>query len=1174
MSSEIYEFIISKLTSQSLTRRNIDLRVDEVLTELENNHLSKLLTLSLYKNSQYLSNQTLKALILLCGFEKRIEFKGRYSLFNNLWPTAINGNDSIEIYVEAGIFIKPSDLNLSSIQEHKLSAQRLIKGLSNRILFNSSSLSFNLDEILKITAGKPVSADNNFQDEIEPSSNFRIIQGSDDSISYTYDIDAILGPANFETVSSIFDGKSIDIDFNLLNRQKLHAKTEMAMCSMGIYKIMEYFNIKIGSITTSAGIIHLYYVCPQYPFMTDSEFSSVQDYLKAMWAYLKNETHINALSNIRDFTKFKFSILCTEVKTIFDKIKEFAMTRNKHHFDFLFIELYGCKNNLRKSSHDPVHSLYDKLNHILDLQHAPFIKIDVAVEVTVSPYNLVFMTEEFFRGLSNKSDYSLFFNENLKNVNSSTFSLNSKTIQGSSVTNITTNNMSIFKINCYNTCEDILQDVKKLSYLPLYSLSLLKSRFHGFSLAEAEHTSAKKLIKVSKIVDDLGDGKNQTFPYRIEIRIFPFLLTDAIDSIKQAIRQARLVVYESRSFFTTVHETACDMFKEIDPGSDVVSLNSIYHTMVYEYFLIHGFFKGSKNLHLLPKAFNNELNRIRYKSYEVRSIVLPRNTVSGLITESPMLLCLNRAVRDDYSISSAMKEKFYTIINSHSFNSSTVAEKIVSQYVSDLRECVDLSGIPGMGINVLNSSLYSIDVATRKINEYISIDKAIVINFAGPQYKKWNKMAFRCLIAHYVFETQVSILEVLTAIKRAFINQNLDLIYNLTSSIKRIFCKSFSPLSKLINITPNPIISVYIQDLSAISVLKRNALTELNLIVSTSIRFPRVRWEIDEEIRMIAGYKFYNAYSKSPHGVWSYLSESAIFGFLGTRTMQNLKEKFNRLRKSDEFMSLELRAESWNPQNVTAEEMNAHLGRFFHEETEEALYIQFTRVYEYDLELYKSRTIEVINVEEDESSSSAENLSKKDMLALIKALTLRVEVLENNNKLNSEPRRQIMELSNEKYDDIHDNDCYFDAYDIDNDFKASHNPLILDSSVKSIDKETESAVEYETMNTFSMNDTIDNNTVITDLSAVDTLTIATNLTKSFYKFDSINDSKLKSIYSKLINAYKGRTFLASEARKRIFSTQCRPSSEDFNCILELLVSKKKLQQVTRQKPFKYKCKSY
>ena len=279
---------------------------------------------------------------------------------------------------------------------------------------------------------------------------------------------------------------------------------------------------------------------------------------------------------------------------------------------------------------------------------------------------------------------------------------------------------------------------------------------------------------------------------------------------------------------------------------------------------------------------------------------------------------------------------------------------------------------------------------------------------------------------------------------------------------------------------------------------------------------------------------------------------------------------------------------SFNPQNVSSENMSNHLKRFFTSRTNPEVFILFTTVFEYDLELFINKTIEVINIEQDESSdSSPETVSKSEMLAMIKKLSKRIEELEKQNGQNHILRTEAVEEAyfyneNNYFDD---NVCHNDA------IPFSNSPVLYISSNNA--QSTQCIIDNEAMNninelqfdepsdhrnneTISMADTTDigSRTVITDISCLETITVATDISTSFYTFNTITDAKLKVIYSKLKATFKRKVFLLSEARTKLFNSKCKPSSEDFNNIINLLVTKNKLEKLTQEKPFKFRCRTH
>ena len=121
----------------------------------------------------------------------------------------------------------------------------------------------------------------------------------------------------------------------------------------------------------------------------------------------------------------------------------------------------------------------------------------------------------------------------------------------------------------------------------------------------------------------------------------------------------------------------------------------------------------------------------------------------------------------------------------------------------------------------------------------------------------------------------------------------MDLIFNLSTDVDRLKFRS-TTFAILNNCTGN-MINLSLHDKSAFANNKRVDLAALKL----KLNFPydkkckRIAWSEDEEIRLVAISLKYRR-----HDIWTRCANSAIYGFICTRTNLQMKVKKHFLLKS------------------------------------------------------------------------------------------------------------------------------------------------------------------------------------------------------------------------------------------------------------------------------------
>lgn len=1096
----IFEKLLNSVSTNRNHRKELIKRVSNIITENfddeETNLGAKMLAVSLYSDGDGItSSEIKKCLIIACGGENVLSFSGTYSFLNYFLECKDINNNQIDLEDNS----KLDNYKLITLAAHKLSFKKVLNKVACTFMFNATKgkQCFTNKILLKNRKNK---FENNV-DKTMPASeaaNCESLNGNASGVTMRADIDAIVGCIPFTEASKTFTNLvNFSVEYNL--NKTIVCKKEFLDTVKGICEIKNLKNIKLGKIRTSDGDLNLYYVFPSVD--TDIKPALIFAYVREMFVFIKNELNLNELSILNFSNGFEFNLPREFQAQFFEKMSKFAISKRNHHEDFLFVELFGCKLEMCISDVSDCCLLYQSLISVIDFRYAPALKIDLAITVgyeTIDP-TTVFMSPEFFKNLICKREYFLFYNNNLGNVNDSTRKAHKNG-------NLTVYSACISKLNCYSTVEDIVADVKHMGFKPNISFSLLKTKILGYNLMGNDKQSGKKTSRLTSIVENLEGAGARSFTYRIESRISPLILEDTVIATVKSVQSTTINAYKSIPFFKVVGCSARNLLAAMNYGETKLTAEDIFNIMIYEYLLVEGFLKGSKNLQLLPVEYHRKVKTFFSNRECVEQLIVDTTLLENLVDRASKMVSLKKLIAYVPVMPLNLISFYEALLMPDQCDLAEMASRIVNQYILDItiRKRVIVESLKG--INILKSEKRT--SANSHVTKKVLMDTALVHAFGGDHSAKWNRLPFRCLIASYLLSSEISLEDIISAIKNFFLRNNMDLIFNLSTDVERLKFRS-TTFAILNNCTGN-MINLSLHDKSAFANNKRVDLAALKV----KLNFPydkkckRIAWSEDEEIRLVAISLKYRR-----HDIWTRCANSAIYGFICTRTVLQMKVKFNGITNRSDFEQLKAKATNWSPLNSTVEHMLSQL-QLFHSSplTNESKEI-YRRIYNYDLELFKGGD----ELEEDIESESKDSVQRQpttnlefeflkekirnmehqilDILAVNRNLTAKVSNLETSV---SELTKLISTKPNEH------NICA----DFDNDFDCGSNNGIQEFYA------------HSTENNFSD----------MQLSGV---TFNMNLS-------------LEEIYDRLKLSYGSGKFTESMSRHQVFKIRKRPSLEQWS----------------------------
>lgn len=314
-------------------------------------------------------------------------------------------------------------------------------------------------------------------------------------------------------------------------------------------------------------------------------------------------------------------------------------------------------------------------------------------------------------------------------------------------------------------------------------------------------------------------------------------------------------------------------------------------------------------------------------------------------------------------------------------------------------------------LGILKANYHSTDIEESTKH----MDIVIMNQFGTSNNSKWLRLPFRCMIAYYMAERLVPALSLLNSIKSTFLRLSLDVAFNLNSNLKRpviIFVK-------LINTTGHTIRADTF-DIERNLRLREEIVARLNADSSRLSNSRRVPWSSSERIRLLAAREYYFKLNSHYHGVWMYIANSSLYGFLFNRTPEQMKDTYTRITKLPEstLTILNNSAKVWRPDYFTPCDIVEHLKAFNINLSENAIEL-FNSLYAIDIKELRLAIAVANDIEVELPHNLLENHDVKkrkvdlDLSVVVNTMNeIKAEIAELKTRINQMEQNIINNLKN------------------------------------------------------------------------------------------------------------------------------------------------------------------
>lgn len=570
--------------------------------------------------------------------------------------------------------------------------------IKEKFSFNKKKLYGNFKNNKNITRDKE-ECDNIIKNGQIPKINNALIKIS------TFDIDGIYGPIFIHDIDDIFK-TNINVSINLNSKMRILNRTYQVLTNNGPKYIKKLFNIYIGYVNTEFGEIKMFLGFNQIYQKKNTDF------LNKVWNELKIEissfyhvmiNYSTDLKSLKSFREADILIKETENKYIINmelNSKCFAkllmnIRKNKNLKDFspfLYIELFNTKTVF---SFDHYSEALTKFNHYFNLENFNFLNIDLCMELNYDTNERV-ITSATYDSLNNKifNCFTIFGCKSLTNFNK-----NFITNQGDYIKCIY---HGIYKMNVYSSIiSTLIPKLMLKSALPEYSISHLVSNYFGVKLINKGIKDMKLYTDAcQKLINNCEKFKNFNFPYRLECTINITNIFDIISFISKIKNKMIFTATETNRTVSSLKLNTIKLLKRVCEVS--TNYDSYFYKITNEILLKEYFIKGGKNIHILPRIIQKEVNEL-----------INENNVSNNFFNEEFLNCLEhvdkvlkeetmmKAIYYSKILNSKSKEKIYDFIQFMFKNSELeAAEFILKNWLGTCTKYYDLNETILFGLNV------------------------------------------------------------------------------------------------------------------------------------------------------------------------------------------------------------------------------------------------------------------------------------------------------------------------------------------------------------------------------------------------------------------------------------------------------------------------------------------
>jgi len=936
-------------------------------------------------------HQALQILALITAFNCDISLAGELSFINRYLSQR---QKCLVVDIYAGTVTGNISVRLITLQAHKRRLTAVLTSMSRQLVFSCGGRQ---DGLIKLTT--PASSRRSpLQTPVVQGEAAETMSGAHPSLTLDVDIDAILGPLTLSDAASAIIGPLM-VDLNISHSRSVLSKTTNVQVGKEIINIADLFACKLGTIDSPVGVVSIYYICPG--ISPESNTYLLFNHIKAAVVQMADILPRSLRPGSVSESTLQFEVRVDEMRQFFAFLAEFSLTKINHRSDFIFLETFGNKNKTAATDLGELR-LYETLARVVDLNHFPHAQLDLAVSVYAPGPSAVFMVPESFRSLTATSSYRPFFNNCLININEKMSRLKDGQLHLRSA--------AVEKINFYSTLEDLVGQCSR-PVLPPCALALLKGAVHGYSLAVGRAAPDREIGKLASVVVALAESKHQHWPYRFEVRIRPILIPDCLAMLTEFIRSSSILCFDSAKLVNRLHENAAALVGMIDTRPTAVTPETIFRSLVYEILFVRCFCSGSYNMSVLPPAYTRAAKELMSASPECPVLAVPVESIETLIASEDITGILTKLVRYDTALSAANMNVLVNLLGLRKLDLHQAAGLILDQYVADMCSKFRLQNDPCPLLTTAHTPEY----VESHVGVTAPIDQIISATFITPG-QKWLAIPFRAFMAEYVSSRQVPIRDLAAAIKACYITRGYSLAFNISLSDSRLRLAEkfkFIPVKNTTGLDFSP----DAEDSQFITEKKAGLISRFINAAPYTRPSTKHIWSRAECIRILAGRSYYLSKFESAKGVWTYLAESSLFGFIFTRDYKNLKFKYsNLIKNTEELQRLELSVTTWTPESFSIDDRISELERFGYTLSSDAISI-YREIFALETGLYGESLTLPPRQQPIPSEVSPAHVSPPDITPTANSgetfnsiVLARLDSIDQELKLLSERQNQMMQI--------------------------------------------------------------------------------------------------------------------------------------------------------------------
>lgn len=749
---------------------------------------------------------------------------------------------------------------------------------------------------------------------------------------FSLDIDAIYGCVEIGNLYEIFEC-NITISFYKKCLKSIYNKTDFIYIENHFFKVGQATSIYIGTMKTNMGIFSIFLMTKSKTKENlETKFISMiknwtqrNEKLQTSKSLKITETSINGAIYNKDLSLIE-SYLAAEMQS-----------------ELFFIETYGNKNSTvvsfdrNENYNKVVNDLMLITTRSLNIYKGRYLKIDICVSVDAKKNTITLPSDNFINRIGFKPSHVLFFDKRFRNFNSADNKLEKECMRF---------NSGMLKHNFYTTLKNNFYNEKSRVWPPKLSFSILTSAF--FTKVWKLNKSNRYKVEQKK-VEEIGKNFHRnitdSYPYRCEITIRPYLIYDFFSELMQLINESDWYVLESESTNKVLLNNV-KIFKDLlVPPKNI---NDLHDAFILENLLFEGYLYGRNQLsYPCKKELSANINQLR------ASCVLPIVDTKTIIffldfeqSQNKIRNLIDMAFKIKEWPSDFIKVSISNILNAHFCSQKNLMQIIVNQYFEDMKirarideDCKVITNYKA------ELSLY------QQLNNDLEFVSILDLFNHIVKYAKKKTSACCCYILTNIQKGKFDFESLLNDFRKEFIARKICYAYRLTLFKKRPAEKSKLKDSLQIFLDYDQLK----HETYKLTVERKKEFAVLKSLIPK--RFyrnrNRMKYNYSLDLRMIHGYQRY----KNTTQAYQLIANDLLYGLFPILTKSQIRQRIRVLRENlpntSYFQELIEASTKWIVESFTVDQREEEMKNYGFELSLEAMSLYY-KILERDIKIYKN----------------------------------------------------------------------------------------------------------------------------------------------------------------------------------------------------------------------------